>query len=649
MARRVFVFGVDGMILPLTEYLVAAGRLPHIARLLREGALTKVLPFVSTWGPINWMCFATGAAPGSAWRGTTAVPGIEEAEVGDDTPSAYGCETLWEALDRQGRGSAIVSYPASWPPRGLAHTTIAVPDRQSTNLAPLELVRPARYMTADLRDRYRQPPGTQAGWAPLSSRGRRRPASDTLPVPTPPAGWRNLPPGPKLATRFLLMGVGGETLAEIDVLLTDLDGPRPRALFCQGQDAARGIGEDMSTYEATPIGLPYSAAVGEWTPWRQVNLKGRSATVRFRLLELGDGGASLALCHSEVFPLERLAHPRALEPDLMRTVGPYASGSSAHLRPTDPFWATAVEEARYEAAWLIGAAHHLLNREDAALFMTVYRPADSANHDCLAYIDPTLPHYGGRETELAHEILAQAYGAVDHAIGLLMESAEEGDVIVLASDHGAVVNHVTCDIYNLLQEHGLLTLQETAEGGLAVDWARTQAYIRPSRSGSEIFINLRGREPQGAVEPDQYEALQGRIIDLLLDWREPQSGDRSVALALRKRDSALLGYWGDEAGDIQFIYNEGFVWGALPEGTTIARTDIPAVNHGPQIPTAERGLSSNMGMLALWGPGVRQGYRRTASQGPARMTDAAPTIAHMLDLHPPAQSEGAILHDMLDE
>jgi hypothetical protein len=121
-------------------------------------------------------------------------------------------------------------------------------------------------------------------------------------------------------------------------------------------------------------------------------------------------------------------------------------------------------------------------------------------------------------------------------------------------------------------------------------------------------------------------------------------------VALTKRDSALLGYWGAGAGDVQFIYNAGCVWGELPEGVSIARTQAASVNHGPQIPTAAKGLATNMGMLALWGPGIKRGYRRPVEEiGPARMCDAAPTLAHLLGCPAPDQNEGAVLRDLLEE
>lgn len=623
-AKRAIVLGIDGLMLPMVEHLIVQGRLPHLGRVFREGAVAKVLPFISSWGPINFMSLATGTSPGTTWQGSDMPRGVG-AERG-----AYVAETLWEAVERSGRTSVVLSYPGAWPavlPRGV----VGVPDTGGTSSAPLTLARPARLMTSGLADRYRQPPGTRAGWIPLAARARPEPAPLLLEPPGPPLNWANLPIPGALATMLPIRGRAGGTLAELGLLLVPGGEGSWRALVCSDRDGGRVLAE---------------TEVGSWSDWMALGTTGTvDGAVRFKLLEVDDEGREVAICHSEVYPQTGFARPASVEAGLVEAVGPYASGSSAGLRPSDPFWGTAVEEAVYEGEWLAGAARHLAETREWTLFMTVYRPPDAANHGCLAFLDPDIPDYGGRDTELAAEIIAAAYGAADRTLGALLDLAGDDTVIALVADHGAAVNHVTCDVYNLLMEHGLLTLHE---GTTEVDWSRTQAYIRPTRSGSEVFVNLAGRESAGVVDPADYERVQERVIDLLLDWRDPQTGRRAVALALKKRDAPLIGYWGEAAGDVQFIYNAGFVWGELPPGRSIARTRIPSVNHGPQIPTTEKGLATNMGMLALWGSGVRRGYRRPdETVGPARMSDPAPTIAHLLGIDPPAQNEGAVLGDML--
>lgn len=641
MAQRAIVFGIDGLILPLVEHLIGEGRLPNFGRMFREGALTQVLPFVSTWGPINWMCFATGASPGTVWRGTVKVPGLDRPLGGQQ--GAYFAETLWRSLERQGKSSAIIAYPACWPPT-ISDGIVAVPDRSSTDLFPVEIARPARYMTEGFAQKYRRPPGTRAGWIPLTSRHREAQSVPFLATPHVPVGWRNLPAGDLLATTLPIYGTNGQTLCELGLLLHGVRGSRPQVRVCMARDGGQEL---------------VRLSVGNWSDWALLSFPatGKEGFVRFKLLEtlLGSqaqvvgSGREVAICHSQIYPRTDFAYPRGIEHGLIGAAGPYACGSSAQPTPGDPFWRTSVEEAAYEGRWLVGAAKYLADKGDWSLFMTVFRPVDAANHGCLAYTDADFPHYGGPETATRMDILAETYTVADDILGAFMGMADDDTVVAVASDHGAVVNRVTCDIYNLLLESGLLAIEEES-GCLVVDWARTRAYIRPTRSGSEVFINLAGREPHGIVGPADYEQVQERVIDLLLDWREPETGRRAIALALKHRDSALLGYWGTEAGDVQFIYNSGFVWGELPLGVTSARTAVPSVNHGPQIPTAEKGLTSNMGMFALWGPGVSKGYRRPGKAGgPARMCDPAPTIAHLLGCAPPADNEGSVLRDMLDD
>lgn len=636
MARRVIVFGIDGLVLPLVEHFVRQGRLAHFARLWREGAVAKALPFVSTWGAINWMCFATGASPGTAWQGEgrALIPGLSTAHaVEEGRTQVYGAETLWEALERQGRSSVLLSFPGAWPPN-VRRGYVGVPDPVDARPS-IALARPARYMTAGLAEKYRQPPGTRAGWVPLAQRAAQRGAVPVLATPSAPTEWRNLPQGEFMATVVLVRGVGGQMLAEFGLLLPRALGSGRPILLCDGKDVARVVAR---------------LRPGAWSEWVRLAFgpTGREGLVRFKLLEVSDEGREVAICHSEVYPATGFLYPGEAEQGVLDRIGPYASGSSANPHPSDPFWRTAVEEAAYEGRWLVSVARRLAALDDWALFLTVFRPVDAANHGCLAFADPDSRHYGGPLTPIAMDILAEIYGVADEVLGGMMQMADGETVVAIASDHGATVNQVMCDIYHLLIEHGLLAVTD-ADGVPTVDWSRTRAYIRPTRSGSEVFINLVGREPHGIVGPEEYEALQERIIDLLLGWREPETGKRAVALALKKKDAALLGYWGRPAGDVQFIYNSGFVWGELASGQTIARTDVPSANHGPQIPTTETTLSSNMGLFALWGAGVRSGYRRPVDVlGPVRMCDPAPTIAHLLGIAPPRHNEGAVLRDMLD-
>jgi hypothetical protein len=156
-------------------------------------------------------------------------------------------------------------------------------------------------------------------------------------------------------------------------------------------------------------------------------------------------------------------------------------------------------------------------------------------------------------------------------------------------------------------------------------------------------------DPEGMVDPADYQAAQEAIIDALCDWREPSTGKRVVALALKKQDAQLIGYWGERCGDVIFVYSAGFAWGETSGSATVQQAEGGA-NHGPQIPTAGTALSNNLAVFLLAGPGLRRGYRWDAERlGYPRLVDVVPTLCHLLGIAPPRQCQGAVLWEALED
>jgi len=206
------------------------------------------------------------------------------------------------------------------------------------------------------------------------------------------------------------------------------------------------------------------------------------------------------------------------------------------------------------------------------------------------------------------------------------------------------VNNVVCDIDRRLQDAGLQTRLSDGQ----IDWQNTQAYTKRARQGNEIYINLKGREPQGIVSAADRPRVQKQILQSLLTWTDPGGGKRAVNFALRKEDAKSIGYWGPEAGDVIFAYNQGFTWGVNPDGSTTAMSRTVLANHGAGIPTQETPVSSNLGQLLAWGPKVRRGVQRDPEiQGPVKTSALGPTVAQLLGCRIPAQADAAIIRDML--
>ena len=60
---RIMFLGLDGLDPRLTERLMAAGKLPNLARLAAEGSYTRLRTTYPALSPVAWSTFATGVSP----------------------------------------------------------------------------------------------------------------------------------------------------------------------------------------------------------------------------------------------------------------------------------------------------------------------------------------------------------------------------------------------------------------------------------------------------------------------------------------------------------------------------------------------------------------------------------------------------------
>jgi len=165
-----------------------------------------------------------------------------------------------------------------------------------------------------------------------------------------------------------------------------------------------------------------------------------------------------------------------------------------------------------------------------------------------------------------------------------------------------------------------------------VDWNRTVAYSFGNHG--EIYINRKGREPRGIVEPgEEYQSIREQVAEALLQFT---SGEGHRIFAAVKRQEEL--YWGDAmesapdlvplVHDSQWCYfNPSFGGGDALSPPARDRSGV----HRPE------------GILVLHGPGVRTGHRAAS----ARIIDVAPTILHWMGLPVPAEMDGVVLYDSL--
>ncbi len=143
-------------------------------------------------------------------------------------------------------------------------------------------------------------------------------------------------------------------------------------------------------------------------------------------------------------------------------------------------------------------------------------------------------------------MIDDAYRRCDAIVGKAMEYADDQTLLIAMSDHGFNSFQRGVHLNAWLHENGFLTLKDGVEPGEAagdllrqVDWSRTRAY---ALGLSGIYLNLKGREEQGIVAPEEAEALKAQIAAGLAGLTDPErhgAGGRSAACCPARRSIAV--------------------------------------------------------------------------------------------------------------
>ncbi|MWV65476.1 phosphodiesterase [Halorubrum sp. JWXQ-INN 858] len=156
-----------------------------------------------------------------------------------------------------------------------------------------------------------------------------------------------------------------------------------------------------------------------------------------------------------------------------------------------------------------------------------------------------------------------------------------------------------------------------------VDFAGSTAYMR-DRIELGVRINLAGREPDGIVDPDEYEAVRSELIDLLTSLRTPD-GTPAFENVVR-REEVFEGPYVDEAPDIVVV------------PTTFDQYLTASVREETFGSPREPWNHKLHGTLAIAGDGIDAG-----EFDDAHLLDVAPTVLASFGLPPSDRMDGEVL------
>jgi len=375
--------------------------------------------------------------------------------------------------------------------------------------------------------------------------------------------------------------------------------------------------------------------VGQWSPWLLESFRTmdgtRQGTLRFKLEALSHDAKVLKIYSTQIMDVDHYTTPQSLGRELYEEVGPFLTdigweGLGHDFRKALFNESVMLDLANYQHEWFARAVKHLTRTRDWALCMLQAHCIDCANHHCLEVADP-VSNPGDRKTGDRYlAFIESLYESLDRMLGKIAAEADKDTTIFVVSDHGGLPTRIRISTREVLEKAGLLAIQ--ADG--TVDWKRTRAYVA---GGLFINVNLKGREDQGIVDPEEFDKTCDEVMAALHAHVEPTTGLHPFNLVLRKVDMRYIGLYGDPScrkiGDVLFTLREPF-------GGT----------HGEQLSTAQWGLGSNTSTLIMRGPGIRRGLRLERT---VWLTDIAPTMCHILGIPVPRDAQGAIIYQALEK
>jgi predicted AlkP superfamily phosphohydrolase/phosphomutase len=116
-APKVFVIALDGATFDLIEPWAAAGHLPHLQKLIANGAYARL---ESTLPPITgaaWTSFQTGVQPGRHGIFDWLTRKDGSYDLVPISSQSIQREVLWEYLSRHGKRVGVMGVPVSYPAR----------------------------------------------------------------------------------------------------------------------------------------------------------------------------------------------------------------------------------------------------------------------------------------------------------------------------------------------------------------------------------------------------------------------------------------------------------------------------------------------------------------------------------------------------
>lgn len=674
LSNKVFVLGVDGLDPRYSKKMLREGKMPNLQKFIDQGACREDLMLLGghpTVTPPMWTTLATGCYANV--HGVTAFSrqgsDLDKTVTNFDSRKCKA-EPIWNTLVENGIKTLIMHWPGnSWPPTSDSENLFvcdgSTPGSLGMGMATLafefmvvadekvEAVTFAPSATADLdracvikpeelnvefnammdgmdalRDGVEQTMMIMTNLDGMGGTCLDDKFSLGLSPVSEPKNWTApVPEGAKEFTLLLSKGM----IRRAGLILKNDQGQYDRVALYKNKK------------EAEPFVVLEKGVIKSQIYDQAVSSDGvyKDANYNMKLLNITPDGSHIEIyiSHGMDMHADYIFSPSSLFYELVENVGYIAPGSVVGNHDPQIVTDCMLDCWNVAAQWQSDVIHYMIEKKGVEAIFSHFHNIDMQEHRFIRFMSKGDKEYdtefGAKNEAMYQKFMDDVYKQTDDYLGNFLHLLDEGWTIIITSDHAQVcpphrppmIGDSGVNV-RVMQQLGYTNLKIDESGNELpeIDWERTKAVaVRECN----IYINLKGRDPHGIVDPADKYQLEEQIMTDLYGYRDKKTGHRVIALALRNKDAVLLGYGGPECGDICY-------W--IAEGYNVDHADGLSTTYGD----CETSLSP---IFVAAGQGIKQGY---ITDRWIRQIDVTPTIAALMNVRMPAQCEGAPIYQIFD-
>ena len=384
-------------------------------------------------------------------------------------------------------------------------------------------------------------------------------------------------------------------------------------------------------------------------------------------------------------------YPKALWAEIKEHVGGYCieHGNPMSNRSLGEF----EQDVKQAMEQRYAAFKYLREHHPTDLLVCVFVATDRVHHFFWKHMEEQAQSGVGTAPSRFGNVILDIYQRCDGILKEIIDSLDDDTVLLIMSDHGAGPLRKLVNLNAWLNSQGLLRMKDQRDGHghlladlkqspfkvarvgwrilkrylpdryksllnkllpttkdrLAtylflsrIDWAATKAYS--IGYFGDIRINVKGREPNGIVDPgSEYEELREELVAKLEALRDPDTGGRMVD-KVYKREELYHGDHVHKASDL-IIKWQDYEYKSRINLEVDDKVSASQIMIDPATDSKVSSIHRMNGIFMAFGKDVKQGVEIKG----ARIIDLAPTMLYFLGEPVPDSMDGEVLTRAFEE